>query len=219
MPRLLFSKTGDAVWFSHLDLMRVFQRAFKRAGLSLSHSQGYNPRPSVSIALPLSVGVESLCELLDFDLEGELPACEEIQNRINSALVPGVCVLDVYTDGKKLKELTHLHCKVFLEYDAGIPVGAADRIKDLFSQDTVIVTKKTKNGMQDQNIIPMIRSLALTELDENTMVMDAVICCQNPTLNPTQLTTAIGEYLPDLKPDFCTYRRIALYNSNNENFK
>lgn len=219
MPRLLFSKTGDAVWFSHLDLMRVFQRAFKRAGLPLCHSQGFNPRPSVSIALPLSVGVESLCELLDFDLEGELPTNNEIINRLNGALVKGVRVLDVYSDGRKLKELTHLQCKIFLEYDAGIPIDAADRIKELFSQDTVIVTKKTKNGMQDQNIIPMIRSIALAESDENTLAIDAVICCQNPTLNPAQITTAIGEYLPDLKPDFCTYRRIALYNSNNEIFR
>ena len=68
MPRLLFEKTGTAVWISHLDLMRLFQRAFKRAGFPLTHTQVYNPRPSVSIALPLSVGIESQCELLDFDL-------------------------------------------------------------------------------------------------------------------------------------------------------
>ena len=52
MPRLLFEKTGNSVWISHLDLMRVFQRGFKRAGLPLKHTQGFNPRPSVSIALP-----------------------------------------------------------------------------------------------------------------------------------------------------------------------
>jgi len=219
MPRLLFSKTGDAVWFSHLDLMRVFQRAFKRAGLSLCHTQGFNPRPSVSIALPLSVGVESLCELLDFDLEGEIPTEKEIQIRLNTALVPGVQVLEVYRDGKKLKELTHLNCKAFLEYDSGIPENAADRIKKLFSTDTVIVAKKTKNGMQDQNIIPMIRRLDITEANDNMLIIDAIICCQNPTLNPVQITAAIGEYLPDLKPDFCTYRRIELYNVNNEIFR
>ena len=66
MPRALFEKTGNARYISHLDLMRVFQRAFKRAGLPLTHTQGFNPRPSVSIALPLSLGVESRCELLDF---------------------------------------------------------------------------------------------------------------------------------------------------------
>lgn len=52
MPRLLFEKKGNAIWISHLDLMRVFQRSFKRAGLPLTHTQGFNPRPSVSIALP-----------------------------------------------------------------------------------------------------------------------------------------------------------------------
>ena len=69
MPRMLFEKTGDSVWISHLDLMRVFQRAFRRAGLLLKHSQGFTPRAIVSIALPLSVGMESQCELLDFELE------------------------------------------------------------------------------------------------------------------------------------------------------
>ena len=77
MPRVLFEKTGNAVWISHLDLMRLFQRAFKRAGLPLTHTKGFNPRPSVSIALPLSVGVESACELLDFELDGEQFSCEE----------------------------------------------------------------------------------------------------------------------------------------------
>ena len=59
MLRALFQKTGNAVYLSHLDLMRLFQRSFKRAGLPLTHTQGFNPRPSVSIALPLSLGVES----------------------------------------------------------------------------------------------------------------------------------------------------------------
>ena len=72
MPRLLFEKTGDSVWISHLDLMRIFQRAFRRAGLLLKHSQGLTPRAIVSIALPLSVGMESRCELLDFELEDGL---------------------------------------------------------------------------------------------------------------------------------------------------
>ena len=93
MPRLLFEKTGSAVWMSHLDLMRLFQRAFKRAELPLTHTQGFNPRPSVSIALPLSVGVESVCELLDFDLEGEKVEAETLCPRLNAALVPGVRVL------------------------------------------------------------------------------------------------------------------------------
>ena len=93
MPRLLFEKTGNAVWISHLDLMRVFQRAFKRAGLHLKHTQGYNPRPSVSIALPLSVGVESKCELLDFELDNDAVTNDEILDKLNDTLVAGIRIL------------------------------------------------------------------------------------------------------------------------------
>ena len=88
MPRLLFEKKGRSVWISHLDLMRVFQRAFKRAGLPLTHTQGFNPRPSVSIALPLSVGIESECELLDFALDNADNISEQdIMGRLNDKLI------------------------------------------------------------------------------------------------------------------------------------
>ncbi len=65
--RLLFSKTGRAKYISHLDLMRTFQRAFARAGISIKHTEGFNPHPFVSIALPLSVGYSSQCEILEFE--------------------------------------------------------------------------------------------------------------------------------------------------------
>ena len=89
MLRMLFSKTGNAIWISHLDTMRLFQRAFKRCGFHLKHTQGFNPRPSVSIALPLSVGVESFCELLDFELEDQEISCTEIMERLNCSLIDG----------------------------------------------------------------------------------------------------------------------------------
>lgn len=101
MLRALFQKTGNAVYISHLDLMRLFQRSFKRAGLPLTHTQGFNPRPSVSIALPLSLGVESRCELLDFELETDTFSNEDICTRLNQALVDGVHVLSVYAGGGK----------------------------------------------------------------------------------------------------------------------
>ncbi|MBQ7565814.1 MAG: DUF2344 domain-containing protein, partial [Oscillospiraceae bacterium] len=68
MHRLRLEKTGDAIYLSHLDLMRVVQRAFTRAGVMLKHSGGFSPKPYVAAALPLSVGVESVCELLDYEL-------------------------------------------------------------------------------------------------------------------------------------------------------
>ena len=219
MARLVFEKTGNAVWISHLDLMRLFQRAFKRADLPLKHTQGFNPRPSVSIALPLSVGVESVCELLDFEIEGDLPAMEEIRQRLNAALVEGVRVLSVSHGGRKLRELSLLRCEVRLEYDNGAGEDAAKSITDLLHSASLPVAKKSKNGPVEQDIIPMIRTMDVNQTDDQTLVLDCLICCQNPTLNPMQLPLAIGMYLPEIKPDFCKSCRLELYDSQNIIFR
>ena len=219
MPRLLFEKTGNAIWMSHLDLMRLFQRAFKRADLPLKHTQGYNPRPSVSIALPLSVGVESVCELLDFELDGVNVPCEEITQRLNSALISGVRVHKTYLSGRKLRELSLLDCVVTLEYNNGVPENAQSSILELFQREAVIVVKKTKTGMQDQDIIPMIRKINVFQVDADVLQLHARICCQNPTLNPAQLVSAIKTYLPDFTPDFTKCNRIEIMDTNEEIFR
>ena len=219
MPRLLFEKKGNAIWISHLDLMRLFQRAVKRADLLLTHTQGFNPRPSVSIALPLSVGVESSCELLDFDLDGENVSCEQIHNLLNQTLVEGVRVLHVYDDGKKIRDLSLLHCQVILEYDGGIPENAEPALRELFSRDALIVPKKGKNGIQDQDIIPIIKRLNPARAGEQELVLDCLVCCQNPTLNPMQIVAAIELHLPELKPDFAKCRRIEIYDVNETVFR
>ena len=219
MPRLLFEKTGSAVWMSHLDLMRLMQRAFKRAGLPLTHTHGFNPRPSVSIALPLSVGVESVCEILDFDLEGELPLMETIQTRLNAALVPGVAVRQVYMDGRKIRDLALLRCRLGLEYDGGIPAGATDAIATLFARESLMVEKKSKNGILEQDIRPMIRELSVAQTGEKELRVEALITCQNPSLNPMQLYGAIVRYLPEVAPDFCTCRREELYDEKETIFR
>jgi radical SAM-linked protein len=219
MPRLLFEKTGNAVWISHLDLMRVFQRAFKRANLPLTHTHGFNPRPSVSIALPLSVGVESKCELLDFDLDGCEISCEEVKERLNSALITGVKVLDVYSDGRKIRELSLLQCRIAMEYAEKIPEDAAERISALFAQSEVVVPKKTKSGIQDQNIVTMIRKINIQTTGERELTINALICCQNPTLNPAQIPLAVERYLPELKPVSSVCSRIEVYDLNEKIFR
>lgn len=219
MPRLLFEKTGNAVWISHLDLMRLFQRAFKRAGFLLKHTQGFSPRPSVSIALPLSVGVESHCELLDFELEGEQIACDAMMQRLNDALVDGVKVLAVYDNGRKIKDLSLLNCVVTLEYDGGVPHNATESIRKLFASEALLVEKKGKNGVSQQDIIPMIQEISVRQADENTLQIDACICCQNPTLNPAQISAAIVRYLPEMEPDFTKCCRVEIFDNNKNIFR
>lgn len=220
MPRILFEKKANAVWISHLDLMRLFQRAFKRAGLPLTHTQGFNPRPSVSIALPLSVGVESCCELLDFDLDGEKVANRIVRGKLNDYLVPGIRVIKVYDNGQKIKHLALLDTLVTLEYDDGVPTDAVSKLNTFFSQDEIMVEKKTKSGgIQDQNIAPMVKSMEIEAVDAHTVTLKARICCQNPTLNPMQLHGAILRHLPELAPSFAKCARLELYDNDGNIFR
>lgn len=219
MLRASFEKTGNAVYISHLDLMRLFQRAFKRAGLHLTHTQGYNPRPSVSIALPLSVGVESHCELLDFELEGDPVSCEEIMDRLNHVLVDGVKVRSVYENGGKIKDIALLDCTVFLEYDEDVSDAMIGELEKLFSRPSVLVEKKSKNGITEQDIVSMIRHIAFARDDEHTLSIQARICCQNPSLNPAQIVAAVERYLPHCKPDFARYCRNEIYRNDEVIFR
>lgn len=218
MPRALFEKVGSARFISHLDLMRLFQRAFKRAGLPLTHTQGFNPRPSVSIALPLSLGAESHCELLDFDLESPVPP-EGIRDRLNAALIDGIRVREVYDNGAKIKYLALLQSRLTLEYDGGIPAGAESAIGQLFAQETLVLEKKNRNGVTQQDIIPMIRNLEISRISEGELRLDVLHCCQNPSLNPMQLGAAIEKYLPELAPDYIRVCREEIYTEDKTVFR
>lgn len=219
MPRLVFSKTGDAVWMSHLDLMRLFQRAFKRAGMPLTHTQGFNPRPSVSIALPLSVGVESICELLDFDLEGEKIPCAEIVRKLNDVMVKGITVLECLEDCRKIRDIAYLDCVLTMEYDQGITEDKLQTIVALFRRESILLEKKSKNGIVEQDIIPMIRSLRFDQVDAHTLSIYSRICCQNPSLNPMQLAAAIERYAPECQPDYVCCRRLEIYDTKETVFR
>ena len=219
MLRALFEKTGNAAYISHLDLMRLFQRAFKRAGLPLTHTQGYNPRPSVSIALPMSLGAESLCELLDFDLEETYQDLENMRQRLNEALVEGVQVRQIYEGGSKLKNLALLEAELTFEYDAGVPEGAKAELEALFARNDLTVEKKSKRGIQQQEISSMVRRVEITQTSPQELSLRALVHCQNPALNPMQLAVAVETYLPHLRPDFVRCCRLEVYNEAEEIFR
>ena len=211
MSRLLFEKTGDSIYISHLDLMRVFQRAFRRAGLLLRHSQGFTPRAIVSIALPLSVGVESVCELLDFELEQGSATAEGL----NAVLPAGIRVREVYEGGRKIKELTHLRARVTLEYDGEAPEASA--VEALFRGETLVLEKQSKKGTAQVDILPMVRDLTVARPDGHTLVLEAVICAQNPSLNPLLLAQDVEGYAS--KPDFAFARRLEVLDAQGNVFR
>ncbi len=219
MLRLLFEKRGEAVWISHLDLMRVFQRAFRRAGLMVKHSQGFTPRAIVSIALPLSVGVESGCELLDLELEGQVPACEEITAMVNGALPEGIRILQTYEAQRKIKELTTLKARLYLEYDEGVPAGAADGIRELLTGESLIMEKHSRKGNTQTDLLPLLKSWDMEQTDEKTLVLNLTVCAQNPSLNPQLIAGAIEKYLPEFKPDFAWNQRMEIFDDQGNIFR
>ena len=128
-------------------------------------------------------------------------------------------MLDVYDEGRKLKHLSLLRCQVAFEYDGGIPEGAKEAVEELFGRTSLTVKKHGKNGIVEQDIIPMIRNIRIAKVDDLTLGIDALICCQNPTLNPMQLGAAVDAYLPEHKADFVKFSRIEIFDNEENIFR
>ncbi len=215
MHRMLLRKTGSAVWMSHLDFMRLMQRAFRRAGVLLHHSQGYTPHAYVSMLLPLSVGMESVCEIMDYEIDGQFAITP---GQMNAVLPDGVRVLEIYESGRKAKLLTHLQVELTLQYDSGVPEQAQPQLGELFSRQSLPVEKRTKRGDEETDIRPLIQSLSVIRR-QDTLCLTAVVCAQNPALNPALLVAAIERYLPRCKPDAVRYCRREVYDAEGEIFR
>jgi len=218
--RLLFSKTGRAKYISHLDLMRTFQRAFARAGIAIKHTEGFNPHPFVSIALPLSVGYSSQCEILEFGLlEGT--SYDEVPARLTAAMPEGIVIHECYPAERKLKELAGINYIMNFEYSEGRPQAAEPAIRELLTRDSLVVKKKSnksKKGYTEVDLIPLIRSLHL-ECQSDTMTLDAVLSAQNPGLNPELIRSIFCEEYPEFAPDFVTFHRREVLDADGKVFR
>lgn len=218
--RLLFSKTGRAKYISHLDLMRTFQRAFARAGIQIKHTEGFNPHPFVSIALPLSVGYSSQCEILEFGLLDGVPA-EEVPQRLTAAMPEGILIHKCYPAERKLKELASINYIMNFEYSEGRPQECEPAMAELLSRESLVVKKKSnksKKGFTEVDLIPLIRSFNI-ECQSDTMTLDAVLSAQNPGLNPELLRAAFCEAYPDYAPDFVTFHRREVLDADGKAFR
>lgn len=213
--RMRFSKIGRAVYISHLDLMHTMQRAFSRAGFELCYSEGFNPHPALSVALPLSVGITSFCELLDFKLKTDLQiSLDELKDRLNKALPEGIVISEIYYPERKIKELKYLEVNCEFEYDGEkIP-----DIQDFFSADSIILSKRTKKGFADFDLKPHIKAISFNT-EKSVVSINAVISAQEPTVNPDLLAEALRQLRPELAPQFSRFTRIEIYDADMRAFK
>ena len=215
--RMRFSKTGRAIYISHLDLMATMQRAFSRAGSRLKYSEGFNPRPQISIALPLSVGTASVCELMDFQLLEEV-GITNLPERLNATMPEGIRVLEIYEPTRKNAELKWLAVEGVFEYDERRVDIMQEGLSDFFARPAIVIEKKTKRGLGETDIRPAIREIAFAAGEDGVRVR-AVISAQNPTLNPDLLAASLRALAPGLAPDFAGFTRVETFDEKMRIFR
>lgn len=218
--RLLFEKTGRACYISHLDLMRTFPRAFLRAGLEVKQTEGFNQHSFVSIALPLSLGYSSCCEILEFELISPV-SLDEVPSHLNAVLPEGIKVLQCYESEVPVKQIGWLDWECRLCFDSGVPEGAKDDFLRLYQAESLIIqkpSKKAKRGFTEVDLVPMIHSLDLQPSEEG-MILYATLAAQNPGLNPELLIATAKELCSSFQPDFVEYRRREVRNTNFDVFR
>ena len=215
--RLRFRKVGRAVYISHLDLMQTMQRAFFRAGLPLRYSEGYNPHPLLSIALPLSVGTASECELMDFRLR-EDPDLSALPARLTAVLPEGIEILEVYEFTRKSAELKWLRVRGVFEYDTRDAAAMAEALREFYARDAIVITKKTKRGTGETDIRPAVPEIAFSVTGAD-VTLDALVSAQEPTLNPELLAEATRQLQSAIAPDFAKFTRLETYDADMRVFR
>lgn len=202
--RFRYEKVGKAKYLSHLDLMATMQRAFIRAGIKLRYSEGFNPHPYMSVALPLSVGCESICELMDVGIVDDV-----IPDIKGISLPEGIVILDAYKPLRKFNEITWIEVSSKMHYNEQITDDILYVLKQRFAGSEIVISKRTKRGFKELDIAPYIKDVEF--IFNNCILITAKISAQNPTLNVSDLESVIDV---EHKPDFTDTKRIEIYDSN-----
>ncbi len=138
--RIRFSRGEELKYISHLDLMRLWQRAFNRAGIALGYSEGFNPHPRMSLALPLALGVTSEAELMDIVLEKFLSP-HSFSAVVGPQLPRGITIEGVFNTPLNLPSLQS-------------QVRQAEYIVAIATDKTKIEIESTINSLLDKASLP-----------------------------------------------------------------
>ena len=220
--RIKFKKVGNLQYISHLDLQRTFEKVIVRSGIPAWYTMGFNPHAKMVFGLPLSVGCQSVCELLDIRIT-EYMTFNEIKARLKTALTEELDVIEVYEPQMKLTDIGAARYTLTFE-TAGACEELAQKAKKLF-ESPILMEKKGKAGVKEIDITTMIKSLDV-RCDEaaDRIIMDAVVSAgQAETLNPEMMVTALRENLGFLSGNILSEHysimREEIFNLNGEAFR
>lgn len=200
--RLKFTKKEDMIYISHLDLMRLWQRVFRRTGIAVKHTEGFNPQPRIAFATALALGTESDAEYMDVELEESIDINSLIE-RLNENLPEGIEVLkgQVRTDKASIMSLIE-----WGTYEVQIKLlekvskeKAEEEIEKFMSLDEVIdireKKKKKKVTLREVNIRDLIKELKLIDVDEKYIKLFMYLKTgSNGNLKPEVVVNKLSEY-------------------------
>lgn len=209
--RLKFEKKGDMRYISHLDLMRTFSRAIRRAQLPIAYSQGYNPQPRISIALPLSLGYTSDGEYMDMELSCDISA-QDVMDRLNSQLPCGLKIKQCMEIGESKTSLMALiryalYGITFKDVDVEALNNA---VEDITKSDHVMAEKKTKSGIKAVDIKEDIVKM----YTENSTLFMLVSAGSRRNLNPDLVLDALEDRYRGIKSKVVNVHRYEMYDEN-----
>ena len=217
--RLRFSKTGRLKYISHLDINRAMSRALKRAQIPLWYTEGFNPHPYMSFSLPLSLGVESLCESVDLRIIGDITN-DEIKNRLNNVLPQDIKIVDVYDDFRDNSEIVYSDYVYKFEFKNN--EAAFEKIKNVLSSDEIIALKKGKQGrkrvMKETNIKSFIDKYSISIRNDVIVLNIRLLAGPEKNLNPSLLFDTIIRLI-DMDFEWKSIARISLLDKDYKEFR
>jgi len=198
---LKFHKQGYMKYISHLDLLRLFKRSFKRIGIKLQHSQGFNPHPKMSFVQPLSLGYTSVAEYLEFETITQ-EETNYIMQKLNEAMPHGIGILACRSIPQSKKTLAAMvECACYeLRFQTDDVRDWNEKIEAFLEQDKIIILKKQKKSKKfvEQDIKSMIRKLSVQQVgvDDNYIMLNTVIDAGSiSNLNPEKMLQSFFDFL------------------------
>jgi len=215
---LKYSRSAEVKYISHLDFVRMFHRTVRRSGLPMSFSQGFNPHPIMTVAMPLSVGVTSDCEFMKIGFDGEFSETE-IKSALNTALPPGFEIKAAKkVEGKEL-DFAKLDRAEYI-VDVEVSAECNPDLSAFLNNEKILVMKKSKSGVKEADIKSYIYSIEITENTGLLMTFKMTVAAGNLyNLKPETVLEALSIYQTDFKPVFISVHRNKILANNIEYLK
>lgn len=190
--RFKFYKKGNLSYVSHLDLVRTMNKIIVRTRLPLWYSEGFNPKPKMVFAAPLSVGTESVCEFMDVRLTERIDPTFAME-AINRNMPPEMRVTECYYPDLKFTDLEWLDYEITVS-SPHVNEELANSVRAVLAQSEIKIEKKTKSGPAEVDIKPMIGD-ARVEISGSEMKI-FVRLASNPSrfLSPELVVKALRLY-------------------------